>query len=58
MSRGFRVDDDIDQLFLTSTATFLDDIKEWLRLLYDTQLLGVMLNFNVDVKILLLTSKF
>ncbi len=44
--------------FLTSKATFLDDVKEWCGLFFDTHQLGIMLNFHVDVKILLSTSKF
>ncbi len=36
--------------FLTSTSTFLDDIKEWSGPFFDTQQLGVRLNFDVDVK--------
>ncbi len=33
------------KLFLTSTPTFLDDVKEW------SGPLGVMLNFDVDVNV-------
>ena len=32
---------------------FLDDVKEWSGPFFDAQQLGVRLNFNVDVKILL-----
>ncbi len=36
--------------FLTSTSTFLDDVKEWSGPFFDAQQLGVRLNFDVDVK--------
>ncbi len=44
--------------FLTLTPTFLDDVKDWSGPFFDArQLVGVRLNFDVDVKILLsLTS--
>ncbi len=46
------------QLFLTSAATFLDDVKEWSGPCLDAHQLGVRLNSDVDVKILLsLTSR-
>ncbi len=49
-SRGF-------QLFLTSTATFLDDVKEGSGLFFDAHQLAIRLNIDVDVNILLsLTS--
>ena len=44
------------QLFLTSTATFLDDVKELSGPFFGTHQLGVMLNFDVDVKILLTST--
>ncbi len=50
---GFHVDEE-----LTSVATFLHDVKEYSGLLFDTHQLGVLLKFDVDVKILLLTSNF
>ena len=37
-----------------STATFLDDVKEWSGPFFDdAHQLGIMLNFDIDVKILL-----
>ncbi len=43
--------------FLTSRAAFLDDVKEWSGPFFDTNQLGVMLNSDVDITILLsLTS--
>ncbi len=36
-----------------STAAFLDDFKEWSGPYFDAHQLGVRLNFDVDVKILL-----
>ncbi len=36
--------------FLTSTSTFLDDVKEWSGPFFDTQQLGVRLNFDVNIK--------
>ncbi len=38
-------------------ATFLDDVKEWSGPFIDTHQLGAMLDFDVDVKLLLSTSK-
>ncbi len=39
--------------FLMSTVTFLDDDKEWSGLYFDTHQLGIMSNFDVNIKILL-----
>ena len=38
-------------------ATVLDDVKEWSGLFFDAHQLGVWLNFDIDIKILLSTSK-
>ncbi len=38
--------------------TFFDHVKEWSRLFSDAHQMGVMLHFDVDIKILLSTSKF
>ncbi len=38
-------------------ATLLDDVKELSGPFFDTCQLGVMLNFDIDIKILLSTSK-
>ncbi len=35
---------------MTSTSTFLDDIKEWSGPFFDAQQLGIRLNFDVDIK--------
>ncbi len=35
---------------LVTTATFLDDVKEWSGPFFDAQQLGIRLNFDVDVK--------
>ena len=53
--RGFHVGDTVK--FLTHTSTFLDNVKEWSGPFLDTHQLGIRLNFDVDVKILLSTSK-
>ena len=50
--RGVHVDD------VRKTATFLDDVKEWSGPFFDAHQLGVRLNFDADVKMLLSTSKF
>ncbi len=33
-----------------STSTSLDDVKEWSGPFFDTQQLGIRLNFDVDIK--------
>ncbi len=43
---------------LVTASVFFDDVKEWFGLFFDTHQLGVMLNFDVDVKILLSRSTF
>ncbi len=42
---------------LVKASTFFDDVKEWSGLFFDAHQLGVRSNFDIDIKVLLPTSR-